>query len=264
MQALTDAVESKYPGVTIYGKGDAAHQLEVSGHNEDDTPGVRAELQDADSVPEHRAIDIMVRGPFTKAAGDALVAALLADPAARARLYYIIWYGYIWSRTHGWEKRAYSGSDQHKDHVHISGWAADDENTAGWPAVYKGGVNLLFCKQDDNNEAVGALQVRLKNLGYYDGEVDNDYGAGTTAALKKACQAVNPTTTADGTSYSRWTMFYVDVLMNRKYGKDAPDLTPLLNRLAAAEKKIAELAAAPTGGVKLPIEVTFTGTLAAK
>ena len=227
MQAFTVAVQAEYPGVTVYGKGDAAHAAGVSGHNEDDTSGVKAELQDADTVPEHRAVDVMLGKAFSKAQADALVARLLADPAARARLYYIIWNGYIWSRSTGWTKRKYNGSDQHTNHVHLSGWAADDENAAGWPAVGKGrtgGVEDLFCSKGDSGEAVGALQVRLKNLGYYSGEVDEDYGPKTVAALKAACKAANSSTTANGEHLDKYTLYYVDSLMIQKLsaGKEGP------------------------------------------
>ena len=57
MQALTRNLQARYPGITVYGIGDAAHQAEASDHNEDDTPGVRTEQVDGDDVPEHRAID---------------------------------------------------------------------------------------------------------------------------------------------------------------------------------------------------------------
>lgn len=80
------------------------------------------------------------------------------------------------------------------------------------------GVSALFCEYGDSGEAVKALQVRLDNLGYYSGTVDGIYGAGTKSALRAACLKVNPTTTADGSSYNAWTIFYIDVLMNRKYG----------------------------------------------
>ncbi|MDG4762376.1 hypothetical protein [Micromonospora sp. WMMD710] len=135
MQALTDDVKRQWPGVVVYGIGDAAHKASASGHNEDDTPGSRPELEDADNRPEHRAIDIMLGPKFTKADADALVARLVADPKARARLYYVIWNGYIWSRSNGWRKTKYTGADQHTGHVHASGWAADDENAGPWPAV---------------------------------------------------------------------------------------------------------------------------------
>lgn len=136
MQALTNDVKAEYPGVVVYGIGDEAHKRQTSGHNEDDTPGVSAELQDDDNIPEHRAIDIMLGTAFTAAQAEALVQRLLADPAARARLYYIIWNGHIWSRSTGWSRRDYTGSDKHTNHVHVSGWAADDENASGWPAVH--------------------------------------------------------------------------------------------------------------------------------
>lgn len=218
MQALTDDIKAGHPGVVIGGKGDPAHAAGTSDHNEDDTPGVRAEQSDADGRPEHRAIDVMLGSAFSKADGDELVAALLADPAALARLKYIIWNGYIWSRSSGWVRKPYTGKDKHTGHVHISGLAADDENAAGWPAVRRG-VSLLFCSMGaDNDPATKALQVRLKNLGFYTGVIDGDYGNGTKAALAAACKAVNPATAADGSVYNHDTMFYVDVLMARKYG----------------------------------------------
>ncbi|MDG4809947.1 hypothetical protein O7634_24615 [Micromonospora sp. WMMD1120] len=135
MQALTNDVKREFPGVVVYGIGDAAHKLRASDHNEDDTTGSRAAQSDPDGRAEHRAIDIMLGKAFTKADADALVARLVADPRARGRIYYVIWNGYIWSRSNGWRKTKYTGSDQHTDHIHVSGWAADDENTASWPAV---------------------------------------------------------------------------------------------------------------------------------
>jgi hypothetical protein len=135
MQALTDAVKRRWPGVVIYGIGDEAHKLHPSDHNEDDTPGSMAAQSDADNNPEHRAIDVMLGPAFTKQDGDELVSNLLRDPAARARLQNVIWYGHIWSRSWGWTRRDYTGSDPHTNHPHISGWAGDDENAADWPAV---------------------------------------------------------------------------------------------------------------------------------
>lgn len=146
MQALTDNIEGEFPGVVIYGIGDRAHAATSSDHNEDDTPGVQAEQSDSDSDREHRAIDVMIGPKFSKQAADQLVALLLANPAALARLAYIIWNGHIWSRRSGWVRREYTGSNKHTDHVHISGLAADDENGAGWPAVK--GANVPFSEED--------------------------------------------------------------------------------------------------------------------
>lgn len=134
LQALTDDIKRRWPGVVIYGIGDAAHQDGVSDHNEDDMPARNAAQSDADTRPEHRAIDVMLGPNFSRADAYALVNALVRDPASQRRLYYIIWDGHIWSRSWNWTQRVHSG-DPHRDHPHISGWAADDENAAGWPAV---------------------------------------------------------------------------------------------------------------------------------
>lgn len=136
MQALTNDLMNRYPGVVIYGIGDAAHRASISDHNEDDTPGVRTEQTDADNVPEHRAIDAMLSGTFTHDEADRLVAKMVSDPATRDRLYYVIWNHHIWTRKTGWVQSDYDGSNPHTDHVHIDGLASDDENSAAWPVVY--------------------------------------------------------------------------------------------------------------------------------
>lgn len=145
MQALTDGVRRRKPGVVIYGKGDAAHALRVSDHNEDDTPGVRAEQSDADSIPEHRAIDIMLGPSFTRADAYELIGDLLGDPAARARLTYLIFDGSIWSASRRWERRDFDG-DPHTDHIHASGRAAQDANAAPWPAAER--TDDMFTDED--------------------------------------------------------------------------------------------------------------------
>jgi hypothetical protein len=131
MQALTDGVRVLWPGVVIYGIGDAAHAAESSDHNEDDTPGRRTPQTDSDNLPEHRAIDVMLGSRFSAADGHALVAALLGVPANRARLSLVIYAGFEYSRRTGFVKVART-RDRHDDHVHASGLAADDDNTAPW------------------------------------------------------------------------------------------------------------------------------------
>lgn len=130
MQVLTGDLQAEYPGIVIYGAGDAAHRLGVSDHNDDDTPGIRTPQTDADSVPEHRAIDAMVGPRFTAAAAHAFVAALLAS--SRSRLSLVIFAGFEYSRRTGFAKVRRT-VDPHDDHVHVSGLAADDDNTAHWP-----------------------------------------------------------------------------------------------------------------------------------
>lgn len=132
MLVLTRQIQEKRPGVIIYGIGDNAHKLEVSGHNEDDTPGVRAEDQDADTKPEHRAIDVMIGPNFSAADAKALYTDLTTIEANRKRLLYVIYNRKIASASRGWVERVYDGDNPHTDHDHISGEADDDENTTPW------------------------------------------------------------------------------------------------------------------------------------
>src|SRR5690606_14777101 len=112
----------------------------------------------------------------------------------------------------------------HTRHMHVSVGVGPDgrstgpyDDTSPWGLT---GGSEMFCRRGDKGPAVKALQVRLKNLGYDLGAagVDGDYGAATQAALRAACREVYPNTSADGSVYDHNTMFYVDVLMARKYG----------------------------------------------
>lgn len=146
MQALTRDVEAVYPGVVIYGKGDPAHQLRLSDHNEDDTAGSRPAQSDADSNPEHRAIDVMAGPKMSLAQCQELVDNIVADPAARARLRYINFGNRQWHRRNNWEP-VDNSDDPHPGHVHFSGDQADDENPAPWPAVYRGSAMSVLTDQ---------------------------------------------------------------------------------------------------------------------
>lgn len=132
MQVLTGQLKQQHPGVVIYGIGDEDHQGSPSGHNEDDTPGSLPEDHDADNKPEHRAIDVMHGPAFSSSDAWNLVTALVTLPVNRARLLYVIYDGWIWRRNGGWKKEIYTGKDKHRTHVHVSGEADDDENTARW------------------------------------------------------------------------------------------------------------------------------------
>ena len=131
MQVLTNQIKEKRPGVVVYGIGDDAHKLQVSGHNEDDTPGVRAEDQDADTKPEHRALDVMIGPHFSAEDAQRLFNDLTTIPENQRRLLYVIYNRHIASASRGWVVRPFDG-DPHTDHDHISGEADDDENTTPW------------------------------------------------------------------------------------------------------------------------------------
>ena len=168
MQALTIDVRRRYPNVVVYGVGDDDHKTRLSDHNEDDTPGSMAAQSDADSIPEHRAIDVMVGSNFSMSDAQLLVDNLLSDPAARTRLVYLIFNGKIWSRKNNWVVRDYDGEDPHRNHVHISGWAPDDENDSPWPAVHKvisdpTPPQSRVLKKGDSGSDVRHVQTFLRN-----------------------------------------------------------------------------------------------------
>jgi hypothetical protein len=210
MQSLTNDMKVRWPGMTIYGVGDDDHRLHASDHNEDDTPGSRAEQSDADSVPEHRAIDCMVTAGFTKSEAAAFVYRLVADAPSQRRLNYVIWQDGIWSRNSGWNRRPYDG--EFHSHVHVSGLASDDENTANWPIVFASGgsgptaprLRRQWPSFIPTNEYFGhikgpakshggyyakerpdiqAIQERLNFLGYNAGAVDGVFGDRTKQAV---------------------------------------------------------------------------------
>lgn len=197
MQALTTAVQTRFPGVTIYGISDAAHQLRPSDHNEDDTPGSRPAQSDADNVPEHRAIDVMVGPAMSHAQCQQLVDDVVADPVDRARLRYINYGNRQWHRRNNWQP-VDNSDDPHPGHAHFSGDQADDENGAGWPSVTRNlGVDDMFCAKGDLNDKVLDLQITLVDHGIWIGPpnatdrsqpynyCDSHYGDWTARGLRE-------------------------------------------------------------------------------
>lgn len=115
--------------------GDPAHQTSRSGHNPDDTPGSLPESEDDDNEPEVRAIDVDADLNEPGATMWDVVQAILATPADRDRLLYIIHQRRIWSKSQGWRERSYTGSNPHTSHVHLSGDPAYDEDIRPWESI---------------------------------------------------------------------------------------------------------------------------------
>jgi len=133
MQSLTNDIEARHPGVTIWGIGDDAHKTHPSDHNEDDTAGSKAAQSDSDSVPEHRAIDVKVDGTYiTDTEMQAIIDEILADPYDLARLIYINYKNWQWSASTGWGSGHDNSDDPHPTHAHFSGKASKDEDGAPW------------------------------------------------------------------------------------------------------------------------------------
>lgn len=83
--------------------GDPAHQARKSEHNPDDKGMVHA-------------LDVDTEPGMTKAEKRRLLRELIGDP----RVWYVIHEGVIWSRTHGWKARRYTGENPHNGHIHVS------------------------------------------------------------------------------------------------------------------------------------------------
>jgi hypothetical protein len=158
--------------------GDAAHQAETSGHNPDDTAGVSAEYQDADTKQEVRAVDVDKDLNHPGVTMYDVIRRILATPADVARLRYIIFcpplgpFGAnvptIWSRNSGWSPRTYSGSSRHDEHAHFSGDPDTDEDSRPWSVASMGAMSMtVMWDQGDENVAwatTNRTEALLKNL----------------------------------------------------------------------------------------------------
>lgn len=100
--------------------GDAAHASRASEHNPD---------HDADPMPTG-AVSAADITKDSAAMIEAVRKALVADD----RTWYVIHDGHIWSRTHGFEKRPYTGTNPHRGHLHVSlrQTKAAHDDTSSW------------------------------------------------------------------------------------------------------------------------------------
>lgn len=107
--------------------GDAAHASRASEHNpdRDSDPMPTGAVSAADITRDSAAMMTAVRK------------ALVGDK----RVWYVIHDGKIWSRTHEWEPRAYTGSNPHRGHLHVSLRQTKEahDDTSSW-GIAKGDV----------------------------------------------------------------------------------------------------------------------------
>ena len=97
--------------------GDADHSSRTSDHNPDSNGMVHA-------------IDIRLGGGLD---AKRVLEATIGD----SRVWYVIHNGKIYSRTYGWEARAYTGANPHDTHIHVSIRYTDaaEQDTADWGLV---------------------------------------------------------------------------------------------------------------------------------
>ena len=157
MQSLTNDIKARHPGVTIYGIGDAAHKTRASDHNEDDTAGSKPAQSDADSVPEHRAIDIMLGPELSRNELLLIIDEILADPHDRDRLVYINFENTQWSASSDWTPHDNS-DDPHPTHAHVSGKASKDEDGSPW---LSGAGGEMQARKGDTSDDTLILQQKM-------------------------------------------------------------------------------------------------------
>lgn len=204
MQVLTDQIKAKRPGTTVWGIGDEDHKDHISGHNEDDTPGVRAEDQDPDNIPEHRAIDVKIDEYFSAADAQKLYNDLSSDPTNRQRLLYVIFNRKIRSASRGWAERPYDGGNPHTGHVHASGEADADANESPWNLSDWDGAGTPVPPTDERLVVDGVLGPKTiakwqKVMGTtIDGVIDEDDSELVRAVQRRLKETVDRGLVVDG------------------------------------------------------------------
>lgn len=138
--------------------GDPDHASRTSGHNPDDTTGVSAEYQDADTKQEVRAIDVDkdLRSTVTM---QQVINQILATPNDTKRLKYIIFNRKQWSKSNGWRVQDYTGINPHTEHAHFSGDPLYDEDGSPWSVLEVGMADevIPLSWQEDEAFRVEAL-----------------------------------------------------------------------------------------------------------
>lgn len=158
--------------------GDASHSARKSSHNPDYANG---------GVVRGLDIDIDDNDPKSNLRAEVLKA-VIGD----SRVWYVISNGIIYSRTHNWAARRYTGSNPHTKHVHVSlrevrsawtnteSWLAPEKSTWEWnPKV----ISDLPLVQHEFQKAAG---VRKGGLKRYHGvaAIQNALNAKAGARLK--------------------------------------------------------------------------------
>lgn len=100
--------------------GNAAHQAEVSDHNDDEVGKVP--IHDADRAHEIHAIDVDNNLRESDLTMEKVVQFLLGRcrSGAEKRLRYMIYNRRIWSASSGWVQKTYKGASPHTEHAHFS------------------------------------------------------------------------------------------------------------------------------------------------
>jgi hypothetical protein len=135
--------------------GDTSHATRFSDHNPDASGWVHA--VDTDATAEHAMGSGFI--------GDTICATLLqlARSGRPHPINYIIYKGVIYSKTVGFRARAYTGSNSHHSHVHLSIVRSD------WSRTWSGDWGILRKKIDASRVTAAAKKPLVKVAPVYVG-----------------------------------------------------------------------------------------------
>ena len=191
LKQLRKQIDEAFPNRDLKSEGavgDTSHSRRKSSHNPDSRGAVRA-------------IDV-THNPIKGLDCNLLLHALLS--AKDSRIWYLIFNGKIYNRKVGFAPAKYSGSNDHKKHLHIS--VADKpeiyDNGAEWnlkfdlvelPSDKKlsrptipGKVEYFELSKGSKGEHVRRLQERLVEKGYLKpSDVDGSFGTRTQSAVQR-------------------------------------------------------------------------------
>jgi hypothetical protein len=245
---LTSEIEYFYPDTTIWDIGDKDHQDSWSDHNKSEC----CDIVCAVDVLADRGLDLP---EFT--------AHLITNPHPNLR--YVIFNRKIYQRKNGFAAQDYNGKNAHKTHVHVSvGNGPDGRSTRNYDSTTTWdidslvdnhmGDDMIGLKQGDKGEQVKGLQGLLTRSGFSPGVHDGDYGAKTAAAVL-AMRKSQGSSATDGINFTGAAYEQLLVALIKAQTKGIKGDPGPAGPAGPAGKN------GKDGAVKLPMNVTITGTV---
>ncbi len=179
LDVLNDQMRDHFPGITIWTIGDADHSNRESDHNPEDDGSVDASDYKVNKYFTHQEAEWFFNRLIT-----------IRDP----RFAYAIFNGRIVSSTvQPWKIRKYNGSNQHKDHVHVSVNDKHENDRRVWKLADKmrendfslDSLNLPLVKFGEDDAVYGGFDMVRRIQKLVGVTADGFYGQETANAIKR-------------------------------------------------------------------------------